>query len=165
MFEKVVENALINTYDKHLYIGDESKKRITGEESYSQHLNRINYLLKDKDDDSMVKQYPDFLVRDNSGIYHILDAKYKLKKDLYKDRAMFWQVLVYSKLFNQSITNQNRIKKIIVFAEHSEIDLDHIDNIAMNSTEAIQIENCDWYYNEMLFGSEIGFIGLKTLQN
>ncbi|MCK9490717.1 MAG: hypothetical protein M0Q24_01395 [Sulfurimonas sp.] len=165
MFEKVVENALINTYDKSLYIGDESKKRIIGEEAYSKHLNSINYLLENEDDNSMVKQYPDFLVRDNVGIYHILDAKYKLKKDLYKDRTMFWQVLVYSKLFNQSVTEQNDIKKIIVFAQHSEIDLDYIDNIAINSTEAIQIENCDWYDTEMLFGSKIGFIGMKTLLN
>ncbi len=164
MFEKVVENALINTYDKSLYIGDESKKRIIGEEAYSKHLNSINYLLENEDDNSMVKQYPDFLVRDNVGIYHILDAKYKLKKDLYKDRAMFWQVLVYSKLFNQSVAEQNNIKKIIVFAQHSEIDLDYIDNIAIDSAEAIQIENCDWYDTEMLFGSKIGFIGIKTLQ-
>jgi hypothetical protein len=164
MFEKVAENALVKTYGDNLFIGHEPDE-MDGIEPYKSELNDINYLLEKSNSKHLVKQFPDFLIRDNGGVYHILDAKYKLKKDLYKDRTMFWQVLVYSKLFNQSVTDQNDIKKIIVFAQHSEIDLDHIDNIAINSTEAIQIENCDWYDTEMLFGSKIGFIGMKTLQS
>lgn len=165
MFEKVVENSLKNTYTDNLFIGKEPDE-IDGIEPHKSHLNEINHLLeKPTEHKHLVNQFPDFLVRNNSGLYHILDAKYKLEKDLYKDRTMFWQVLVYSKLFNQGVNDHNDIKKIIVFAEHSEINLDHIDNIAINNTETIQIENCDWYDDEMLFGSKIGFIGMKALQS
>lgn len=164
MFEKVVENSLKNTYTDNLFIGKEPDE-IDGTEPYKSHLNEINHLLeKPIEHKHLVNQFPDFLVRNDSGIYHILDAKYKLEKDLYKDRTMFWQVLVYSKLFNQGVGDYNDIKKIIVFALHSEIDLEHIDNIAINSNQAIQIENCEWYDSEMLFGSKIGFIGVKILQ-
>lgn len=165
MFEKVVENSLKNTYMDNLFIGKEPDE-IDGSEPHKSHLNKINHLLeKPTEHKQLVNQFPDFLVRNDSGVYHILDAKYKLEKDLYKDRAMFWQVLVYSKLFNQGIDDQNDIKKIIVFAKHSKIDLDYIDNIAINSRKVIKIESCDWYDSEMLFGSKIGFVGMETLQS
>ena len=163
MFEKVVENSLQNTYHDNLFIGKEPD-RIDGLEPFKSHLNKINYLLQN-DKTLLVGQFPDFLIRDDSDIYHIVDAKYKLKDYLLKDRTMFWQVLVYSKLFNQSIEDHNSIKKIIIFAKHSNINLDHADKIAINSTESIQIEKCDWYYDEMVFGSKIGFLGVRTLIN
>lgn len=169
MFEKVVEEALKRKYGNNLFIGEEPK-RITGVKSTEvDELNKINYLLQSKNENEQldkehIGQFPDFLIQD-SNIYHIVDAKYKLKNYLLKDRSMFWQVLIYSKLFNKSIENQNLIKKIIVFAEYSDIDLDDINKIAINSSEAIDIEKCDWYYNEMIFDSQIGFIGLKTLIN
>lgn len=163
MFEKVVENTLKRTYHNSLFIGQETSS-ITGVEPFKSDLNKINHLLETQNDNHpLVEQFPDFLIKDNSNIYHIIDAKYKLKDHLLKDRTMLWQVLVYSKLFNQSIEDHNLIKKIIIFAEHSEIDLNHANAIAINSVEAIQIEKCDWYYKEMLFGSKIGFIGIQTL--
>lgn len=163
MFEKVVENSLQDTYHDNLFIGKEPD-RINGLEPFKSHLNKINYLLENQNDKTpLVEQFPDFLIRDESDIYHIVDAKYKLKDYLLKDRAMFWQVLVYSKLFNQRVENHDLIKKIIIFAEYSDIKLDNADKITINSTEAIQIEKCDWYYDEMVFGSKIGFIGMKTL--
>mgnify|MGYP000886359406 CR=1 FL=1 len=163
MFEKVVENSLQETYHDNLFIGKEPD-RINGLEPFKSHLNKINYLLENQNDKTpLVEQFPDFLIRDESDIYHIVDAKYKLKDYLLKDRAMFWQVLVYSKLFNQRVENHDLIKKIIILAEYSDIKLDNADKITINSTEAIQIEKCDWYYDEMVFGSKIGFIGMKTL--
>lgn len=162
MFEKAIENTLQSTYNDNLFIGNETSN-IDGVEPFKSDLNRINYLLEETNNEPLVRQFPDFLIRNNEGIYHIIDAKYKLKDYLLKDRSMFWQVLVYSKLFNQSIEDHNLIRKIIIFAEYSDIDLDCADTIAINSTEAIQIETCDWYYNEMVFGSKIGFIGMKTL--
>ena len=113
-------------------------------------------------DKEHVGQFPDFLIKE-SGIYHIVDAKYKLKNYLIKDRVIFWQVLIYSKFFNKKILDQNLIKKIIVFAEKSEINLDYVDQITINSSEAINIDKCDWEYDELAFDSKIGFIGMKIL--
>ena len=171
MFEQVVENALKKEHSDKLFIGEETKKRIRGEEPYKKHLNSINHLLEiGKSKKVKVKQYPDFLIREpfrDTGLdkskYHIIDAKYKLGKTLFKDRTMLWQVLIYSKLFNKDIGDQDLIKKIIVYAKHSEISLDNINEIKINSIEAIDIEKCDWYNNEVVFDSQIGFIGMKTL--
>jgi len=163
MFEKVVENTLQSIYKDNLFIGNETSS-IDGVEPHKSDLNKINHLLETQDTNKpLVEQFPDFIIKDDSNIYHIVDAKYKLKEYLLKDRTMFWQVLVYSKLFNQHIEDHNLIKKIIIFAEHSEVDLDHANTIAINNAETIQIEKCDWYYNEMVFDSKIGFIGMKTL--
>ena len=170
MFEQVIEDALDKKYGDHLFIGDETNKVITGKiEKDVKELNEINHLLESKLNDGEldkehVSQFPDFLIKD-SGIYHIIDAKYKLKNYLIKDRSMFWQVLIYSKLFNKCIINQNSIKKIIVFAKKSEIHLDNVEQIAINSLEAIDIDKCDWEYDELAFDSKIGFIGMRTLLN
>ena len=169
MFEQVVESTLSDKYEDNLFVGEEPK-RITGKiEKNVKHLNSINHLLESKTSDKKldkehVGQFPDFLIKE-SGIYHVVDAKYKLKNHLIKDRAMFWQVLIYSKLFNKNISDQNSIKKIIVFAEKSDINLDNIDKIAINRTRAIDIDKYDWEYDEMAFDSQIGFIGMKTLLN
>jgi len=167
MFEQVVENSLSVKYEDNLFIGEEPK-RITGKiDKDVEYLNSNNHLLESKSEDKKldkehVGQFPDFLIKE-SDVYHIIDAKYKLKDYLIKDRTMFWQVLIYSKLFNKDITNQNTIKKIIVFAEKSEIDLNKVDQIAINSEGAIDIEQCDWEYDEKAFDSKIGFIGMRTL--
>ena len=169
MFEQVVESTLSNKYEDNLFVGEEPK-RITGKiEKNVKHLNSINHLLESKTSDKKldkehVGQFPDFLIKE-SDIYHVVDAKYKLKNYLIKDRAMFWQVLIYSKLFNKNISDQNSVKKIIIFAEKSDINLDSIDKIAVNQTGAIDIDKCDWEYDEMAFDSKIGFIGMKTLLN
>ena len=171
MFEKIVENALKKEHSSNLFIGNETKKIITGVDPYKKHLNNINHLLETGNaNKAKVMQYPDFLIREslkepfpNQNIYHILDAKYKLGKKLLLDRTMFWQVLIYSKLFNKDIENQNLIKKIIVYAKESSINLDDISNIKINDSESIDINKCDWYNNELVFNSQIGFIGMKTL--
>lgn len=169
MFEKVVEDALKSKYDDNLFIGEEPTRIIGEKPTEVDELNKINKLLKSKNEDEKldkeyIGQFPDFLIKDEN-VYHIVDAKYKLKDYLLKDRSMFWQVLIYSKLFNKKIEDQNLIKKIIVFAERSDINLDDVDKIAINSSGAIDIEKCNWYYDEMAFDSQIGFIGMKTLQS
>lgn len=165
MFEKVVENILKDAYGDSVFVGKEPDE-MDGIEPYRSELNKINHLLVDQDDNKpLVGQFPDFLVRDDSGIYHIVDAKYKLQESLIKDRTMFWQVLIYSKLFNKDVNDNNKIKKVIVFAETSSIDLDNIDNIVINNAESIDIFTCDYQYNETIFDSHIGFIGIKSLTN
>lgn len=171
MFEKVVENALKKEHSNRLFVGNETKKIITGEDPYKKHLNNINHLLEmGKANKAKVKQYPDFLIREsfgepslNQSIYHIIDAKYKLGKKLLLDRTIFWQVLIYSKLFNKDIENQALIKKIIIYAKESFINLNDISNIKINDTGVIDIDKCDWYSSEVIFDSQIGFIGMKTL--
>lgn len=169
MFEKVVEDALKSKYGDDLFIGEEPTRISGGKPTEVDELNKINKLLKSKNEDEKLEQeyvgqFPDFLIKDEN-VYHIVDAKYKLKDYLLKDRPMFWQVLIYSKLFNKKIEDQNLIKKIIVFAECSDINLDDVDKIAINRSGAINIEKCNWYYDEMAFDSKIGFIGMKTLLN
>jgi hypothetical protein len=165
MFEKVVENILKDAYGDNVFVGKEPDE-IDGIEPYKSELNKINHLLEDqRDNKPIIGQFPDFLVRDDSGIYHIVDAKYKLKESLIKDRTMFWQVLIYSKLFNKDANDHNQIKKVIVFAETSSIDLDNIDNIVINNAESINILTCDYQYHETAFDSKIGFIGIKSLTN
>lgn len=165
MFEKVVENTLKSTYNNNLFVGKEPDE-IDGKDLESKkYLNSVNHLLEDSvNDDPLVKQFPDFLIKE-SNLYHIIDAKYKLQDYLLKDRTMIWQILIYSKLFNQSIIDYDKIKKIIVFVKKSSIDLDDLDNITIAHSKAIDINNCDWYYNETMYGSRIGFIGMRTLQN
>jgi len=165
MFEQVVENSLKDKYTDKLFVGEEPQ-RITGiDKDRVKSLNKINHLLESKKegdtlDKKQVGQFPDFLIR-KSDIYHIVDAKYKLKNYLIKDRTMFWQVLIYAKLFNK-MKDQNSIKKVIVFAEKSNIDLDG-GKLSINSSQSIDIDKCDWYYDEMAFDTQIGFIGMKTL--
>lgn len=160
MFEKIVENKLKERYHNNLFIGDDPNE-IIGEEPYKSHLNRINHLLK-HNDKNQINQYPDFLIRDGS-IYHVIDAKYKIKSYLKKDRSIFWQILIYSKLFNKYITIPNKIKKIIIFTEKSYINLENVDSIDINTIENIDISKCDWRDDEMVHDSKIGFIGIKIL--
>jgi len=67
---------------------------------------------------------------------------------------------------NHLLENKTGNKKLdLVFAEKSEINLDYVDQITINSSEAIDIDKCDWEYDELVFDSKIGFIGIKTLLN
>jgi len=135
IFEKIVEKKL-DAYRDNLFIGDESQKKIIdihGKKIES--LNKINYLLKSS---PKIKQYPDFLIRNNiekQEIYHVLDAKYKLERNIFNESDIR-QVLTYAILFNksysQNLENQKNIKKIIIYPKISEIDLNNIDSIRLS---------------------------------
>ena len=169
VFEKIVEIKLSN-YNERLYIGDESSHRITSKNGHNTtHLNNINYLLNET---KSPKQYPDFLIKDPfyaPSIYHIIDAKYKLIDSKKYDFNDIRQVLVYSVLFNkkysQKLENQKNIKKLIIFAKYSNIDLKDIDTINID-TKKINILSCDSDCNtfiENLFDSEFKYIGINTI--
>jgi len=105
-----------------------------------------------------IKQYPDFMIFEN-GIYHIIDAKYKLKKSIFKSRDVFWQILIYSKLFNKNQDLQ-KVKKIIVYPNVLKID------ISKEFKLKIQFEKIDIFFptyktNEFAFDSEIEFIEIN----
>jgi len=167
VFEKIVENKLSIYYDR-LYVGDESQKKIISTNNQNtDHLNNINYLLQEI---NQPRQYPDFLIKDkktNKTIYHVLDAKYKLLDKKQYDANDIRQILTYAILFNkqfsQILSNQKMIKKIIVFAKQSSIDLKDIDILSLDDTK-IDIVNskCDSYIDN-LFDSKIKFIGVNTL--
>ncbi|MBT5490876.1 hypothetical protein HOK00_00805 [bacterium] len=167
VFEKVVEYKL-SAYHDRLYIGDESLKKITSKNNKpTQHLNNMNYLLEVV---KQPKQYPDFLIRDkknNKTIYHVLDAKYKLRDNKPYDENDIRQILTYAILFNkqfsQVLSNQKKIKKIIVFVNKSSIDLKDTDKLSLDDTK-IDIVNseCDSYIDN-LFDSKIKFIGINTI--
>ena len=147
-FEKIVEKRL-NSYE-NLFIGDESKGKI-----YSKNKTIKDNILMDN---PKIKQYPDFMIFEN-GIYHIIDAKYKLKKSIFKSRDVFWQILIYSKLFNKNQDLQ-KVKKIIVYPNVLKID------ISKEFKLKIQFEKIDIFFptyktNEFAFDSEIEFIEIN----
>ena len=167
VFEKIVEEQL-SYYNEFLYIGNESSGKIYKlNEDEPEDLNSVNHLL----DEVKCKQYPDFLIKDTfdgSGIYHILDAKYKVIKDNKFDSNDIRQVLTYSILFNkeysQKLENQKNIKKIIIYAKQSKIDLKSIDTLTIDSKK-IDIScdsNCK-IFTENLFNSEFKYIGINTI--
>ena len=169
VFEKIVETKLSN-YNDRLYIGDESSHRITSKNGHNTtRLNNINYLLNEI---KSPKQYPDFLIKDPfncPSIYHILDAKYKLLENKTYDSNDIRQVLAYSILFNkeysQQLENQKNIKKLIIFAKYSNVDLKDIETINIDSKK-IDILSCDSDCNifiENLFDSEFKYIGINTI--
>jgi hypothetical protein len=168
VFEKIVETKLSN-YNDRLYIGDESLKQIISKNNQSiEYLNSINHLLQDT---NKFKQYPDFLIKDileNKDIYHILDAKYKLLGNKKYDVNDIRQVLSYAILFNkdysQILSNQKNIKKVIVFVEQSNIDLEDIEKLNIDYTKIdIDSSKCDSYIDN-LFDSEIKLIGINILE-
>lgn len=167
VFEKIVEKKLSN-YNDALYIGDESNNKIISKNNHDfTFLNDINFLFKDI---KKPKQYPDFLIKgiiEKTDIYHIVDAKYKLIESKQYDVNDIRQVLIYAILFNkQNLENQKNIRKIIVFAKQSNIDLKYIDKIAID-TQEIDIfsydSNCNKYI-ENLFDSEMVYIGINTIK-
>ena len=134
MFEAIIQKRLAH-YGDNLYIGDESKHKILGQDN--KNLNEINHLLKHK---NKIKQYPDFLIKDGD-IYHILDAKYKLYNSLFKSRDIFWQILIYAKLFNKD-KNLIPVNKVIIYIDNFEIDISknialdlNLNRIEINSKE------------------------------
>ncbi|MCT7529513.1 hypothetical protein N5T79_10170 [Aliarcobacter cryaerophilus] len=170
VFEKLIENKLSLYYDK-LYVGKESEKCIEkySDKSKDIYLNSINYLLNNAD--NTIKQYPDFLIKDQidtNTMYHIIDAKYKLKKNIFNGNDIR-QVLVYSILFNKeyytNLENQKDIKKIIIYTEKSNIDINFIDNITLNFDSInLCLDSYD-FFQENLFDSNFIFIPIHTLNS
>lgn len=170
VFEKIVEKKLYSYID-NLYIGNEVKKQIYAAHSKIIDINLDNskYLL----DSTQLSQYPDFLIKDTIGddeVYHIVDAKYKLKDKL-PNEADTRQILTYSVLFNknysQNLDNQKNIKKIIIFASKSTINLDReyhlsINESLLNIDSFPNDDNC-FEVKENLFDSKIFFIGIPLL--
>ena len=169
MFETVVAKRLAGKYGNALFRGEESEGKIKGEESYAKQLNEINFLLNDGDKE-LIRQYPDYLVREN-GLYHILDAKYKLYDSLMKSRDAFWQILVYTRLFNKRYTsdleNMKKVHKIILYAEKSNIDLAifDINNLTIENEQNIDITNPTKAFNENVFNSQIEIIGIRIFES
>ncbi|MGJ0310680.1 hypothetical protein [Aliarcobacter cryaerophilus] len=169
VFEKIVEKKLSLYYDK-LFIGKESEKYI---EDYSNRtedmsLNTINYLLENPQ--NKIKQYPDFLIKeqlDEDEIYHIIDAKYKLEKNIFNGNDIR-QILVYSILFNKEyslhLENQKNIKKIIIYAEKSNIDINFIENIGLNFDDMDLYSDSYNSFKENLFESNFIFVPIKTIK-
>jgi len=170
IFEKIVELKL-SDYNNVLYIGDENNKIITpkcGTDTTS--LNSVNFLINKAE---KPKQYPDFLIKDpfyGPSIYHIIDAKYKLFAEKKLDSHDIRQILSYSILFNkeysQQLTNQKNIKKFIIYAKQSYIDLNNIENLTIDES-IIDISSscvdCSTYI-ENLFNSELKYIGINTIK-
>lgn len=167
IFEQLVEKKLRN-YSSDLFIGDESSKSIvTSAKVKDETLNSINFLLKSG---AKIKQYPDFLIKDNMDeqeIYHVIDAKYKLEKNILNEQDIR-QVLTYAILFNKEysaqLINQKNIKKFIIYAKSSNVDLGNIENICLNVNEINIYNNNDFLvYEDNLFDSEIVFLGVNLL--
>ncbi len=158
MFEQVVEKRLKIQYGHNLFIGDENRGKILGIKPYSGELNHINFLLE-KDHRKSIKQFPDFLIQDGA-VNHIVDAKYKLHHKTL-ERGTIWQVLIYAKLFNKS-KDMKSIKKVVVYAQKSDVDLDDFSDLNINFDQGINIDSAVETYQENVFDSEIGFLGIKT---
>jgi hypothetical protein len=172
VFELIIEKRL-NHYYENLFIGEEENKRIVSfrNRKADKYLNSINYLLSKPK--PKIYQYPDFLIKDNhtdKDIYHIVDAKYKLENNIYNSSDIR-QLLIYSILFNKEFTstvfNQKYIKKMIIYAEKSDIDIDHIDGLQL------QLDSIDLFIqntnnivcNDSLFDSEIVFMPIEVFNN
>lgn len=170
IFEKVIKKRLY-IYAENLFIGNEPHNILSYKKNIADpNLNTINYLVE-TDTKSEVKQFPDFLIKDSYDddieIYHIVDAKYKLKRNILNSNDIR-QILVYAILFNkkhsQILENQKVVKKVIIYAHKSEVDLDDIDNLKLN-TAAIDInKDPKLSYTDNVFDTVINFIGIKILQ-
>ena len=160
IFEKILESKLIH-YGERLFIGDEkdTKKILRINRTPDINLNNINFLLE-KDDKQVVKQFPDFMIKENN-IYNIVDAKYKFKENVLKRPDDIRQVLIYSLLFNKDYFELNHhlndIKKIIIYVDKSNLNIQNIDDITINNDAISLYENQanNTIYNEKLFNSEV----------
>ena len=160
MFEQVVEKRLRIQYGRDLFIGDENHGKIQGIKPYSDELNQINFLLN-KGHRKIIKQFPDFIIKDGT-VNNIVDAKYKLHHKAL-ERETIWQVLIYAKLFNNS-KDMKSIKKVVVYAQKSDVDLDDFSDLNINIDQGINIHSAVETYQENVFDSDISFLGIKTLQ-
>jgi len=166
IFERLIEKRL-QQYSKNLFIGNEDNKEIvTNTKIKDIHLNKINFLLNKP---MKLKQYPDFLIKRKDGncdIYHIIDAKYKLEKKVINEQDIR-QILIYALLFNKEysseLKNQKNIKKIIIYPELSNINLDNIENLDfdINNIELFSTQSNHLYYDDNIFDTQITFIPIN----
>jgi len=155
MFEAIIQKRLAHYGDK-LYIGDENKSKILGKGN--ENLNKTNHLLKYE---KQIKQYPDFLIKEGN-IYHVLDAKYKLYDSLFKSRDIFWQILIYAKLFNKD-KNLMPVNKVIIYINNFEIDISKIISLDLDS-DKIEIDSKDIeIIPENVFDTNIKLIKISIL--
>jgi len=170
IFEKVIEKRLY-IYAENLFIGNEPHNILSYKEKTADpNLNAINYLVG-TDTKPEVKQFPDFLIKkkfdDGKEIYHIIDAKYKLKRNILNSNDIR-QILVYAILFNkkhsQVVENQNAIKKIIIYANKSKVDLKYTNNLKLDATAIDIYKDHKLSYTDNVFDTVINFIGIKILQ-
>lgn len=168
VFEKLVEKKLSNHIDK-LYIGDESAGSIiyAKNNTKADKLNSINNLIRSSKRN--LKQYPDFLIESihqEHEIFHIIDAKYKLEDNIPNENDTR-QILIYSLLFNKEFSinfdNQEYIKKIIVYALKTKINLNEINTLDFN-LESIDINTSTFTAIDNIFNSYIQFIGINLLR-
>jgi len=171
IFEQLVEKKL-SDYSDNLFIGDESSKLIvTSAKVRDESLNSINFLLKSAP--KTIKQYPDFLINENRGeqeIYHVIDAKYKLERSILNEQDIR-QILTYAILFNKEYSaqlfNQTNVKKFIIYAKSSKVNLNNIKSLRLNIQEIDIFSEDDSYliYEDNLFDSKIVFIGITFYNN
>jgi ribonuclease HIII len=74
--------------------------------------------------------------------------------------------ILFNKKYSQDLDNQKNIKKIIVFANQSNIDLKDIDKIAIDTQKIDIFANDSNYmkYTENLFDSEMVYIGANIIE-
>jgi hypothetical protein len=167
VFEKIVEKRL-NSHMENLYIGNESASSIiyAKDNSKAEKLNSVNNLISSSKRN--LKQYPDFLIEskyNEEEIFHIIDAKYKLEENIPNENDTR-QILIYSLLFNKefsvNLNNQKHIKKIIVYANKSTLNLNEINEINFD-LESIDLKHSDFEAIDNIFASNINFIGINVL--
>ncbi|MFA5502342.1 MAG: hypothetical protein WC253_06885 [Sulfurovaceae bacterium] len=101
--------------------------------------------------------------------FHHLTLKSKLEENVVNE-ADIRQILIYSILFNKAYSketkNQKNIKKIIVYADKSVVDLDNIDTLSLNidPMDLFDIEP-DIILEDNVLDTQIKCIGINTLQN
>lgn len=156
MFEAIVHIRLKHYTDK-LYIGNEPHS-IIGKDS--ENLNKDNYLLK-VDNKEKIKQYPDFMIKEDD-IYHIIDAKYKLYHSLFTSRDIFWQILIYAKLFNKSLKTLDDVEKVIIYPNQINIDISKKFDLCMVS-DNIDIFNNGEVIDENVFDSDIRLLNIDIM--
>lgn len=167
VFENIVEKRLNSNID-NLYIGNESASSIiyAKDKTKAEKLNSVNNLISSSKRN--LKQYPDFLIEskyNEQEIFHIIDAKYKLEDNIPNENDTR-QILIYSLLFNKefsvNLNNQKHIKKIIVYANKSTLNLNEINKINFDLGN-IDLEHSDFEAIDNIFASNINFIGINVL--
>lgn len=170
VFEKIVEKKL-GDYVGNLLIGDETKKYIYNaiDNTIDHGLSNTNHLLAP----DCLSQYPDFLIKgshQSENIFHIIDAKYKLNNKLPNEgdtRQILIYALLFNKMFSQNLQKQENIKKIIIFASKSNININENYNLSINESPLNINElaqECEYFeYQDNLFNSKILFVGIPLL--
>ncbi|MHB1646580.1 MAG: hypothetical protein ACYCSW_08750 [bacterium] len=155
MFEKIVEKNLRKTYGDNLNIGDESSQKFIGQNSET--LKGMKYLLAD----ACLPQYPDYVIK-SEDIFHIVDAKYKIYNNLWKDSNAFRQILVYAKLFNKD-KDIIKVNKMLVYVNNYNVDIDNYKDISLNDANITFNDDIE-LYTDTIFNSPIILKGVSIFK-